>query len=168
MSLSSWFAFISTKYDNECHCQHGEPMCWENDHIHQAALKHKHMEKSHAVKVLMSGHHLIELDQHGADEDKLSSKAPSLLPVTDPQFKEIWLYSLWPDGGSLKWWTLSGMDGDDGTPLYPTTRTAGVSPVPLTILHLVKCSFFASSSLGDVGAWQLKCHLQWQCWIKLL
>ena len=52
--------------------------------------------------------------------------------------------------------------GDDGTrtPLYPTTLTAGVSPVPLTILQLVKCRFFTSSPLGDVGAWQLKCHFQ--------
>ena len=50
--------------------------------------------------------------------------------------------------------------GDDGTPLYPTTLTAGVSPVPLTILHLVKCTFFTSSPLGDVGAWQLKRHVQ--------
>ena len=53
--------------------------------------------------------------------------------------------------------------GDDGTPLYPTTLTAGVfqrSPVPLTILHLVKCRFFTNSPLGDVGAWQLKRHVQ--------
>ena len=49
---------------------------------------------------------------------------------------------------------------DDGSPLYPTTLTAGVSPVPLTILILVKCRFFASSPLGDVGAWQLKYHVQ--------
>ena len=47
------------------------------------------LERPHALKVLMGGHHLIELDQHGADEEKLTSKAPSLLPVTDPQFKEI-------------------------------------------------------------------------------
>ena len=47
------------------------------------------LERSHAAKVLMGGHHLIELDQHGADEDKLTSKASPLLPVTDPQFKEI-------------------------------------------------------------------------------
>ena len=86
-------------------------MCWENDHIHQTALKHKHITKylptvhaltgcetasyrcgignATALKVLMGGHNLIELDQHVADEDKLTSKAPSLLPVTDPQFKEI-------------------------------------------------------------------------------
>ena len=86
-------------------------MCWENDHIHQTAQKHKHITKylpavhaltgcyaasyrfgvgnATALKVLMGGHHLIELDQHGADEEKLTSKAPSLLPVTDPQFKEI-------------------------------------------------------------------------------
>ena len=50
--------------------------------------------------------------------------------------------------------------GDEGTPLYPTTLTPGVSPVPLIILHLVKCRFFASSPLGDVGAWQLKRHVQ--------
>ena len=31
--------------------------------------------KGLALKVLMGGHHLIELDQHGADEDKLTSKA---------------------------------------------------------------------------------------------
>ena len=96
-------------YDNQC--QHGEPTCWENDHIHQTALKHKHITKylpavhvmtgcdtasyrcgygkATASMVLMGGHHLIELDQHVADEDKLTSKAHSLLPVTDPQFKEI-------------------------------------------------------------------------------
>ena len=45
--------------------------------------------KATALMVLMGGHHLIELDQHVADEDKLTSKAPSLLHVTDPQFKEI-------------------------------------------------------------------------------
>ena len=50
--------------------------------------------------------------------------------------------------------------GDEGTAFYPTTLTAGVSPVPLTILHLVKCRFFTSSPLGDVGAWQLKRHVQ--------
>ena len=86
-------------------------MCWENDRIHQTALKHKHITKylpavhaltgsdtasyrcgfgkATALMVLMGGHHLIELDQHVADEDKLTSKAHSLLPVTDPQFKEI-------------------------------------------------------------------------------
>ena len=86
-------------------------MCWENDHIHQTALKHKHITKympavhaltgcdtasylrgigkATSLKVLMGGHHLIELDQHGADEDTLTSKASSLLPVTDPQFKEM-------------------------------------------------------------------------------
>ena len=86
-------------------------MCWEDDHIHQTALKHKHITKylpavhaltgcdtasyrcgfgkATALMVLMGGHHLIELDQHVADEDKLTSKAPSLLPVTEPQFKEI-------------------------------------------------------------------------------
>ena len=31
--------------------------------------------KGPALKVLMGGHHLIELDQHGADEDKLTYKA---------------------------------------------------------------------------------------------
>ena len=86
-------------------------MCWENDHIHQTALKNKNITKhlpavhtltgcdmasyrcgigkATSLMVLMGGHHLIELDQHVADEDKLTSKAPSLLPVTDPQFKEI-------------------------------------------------------------------------------
>ena len=81
------------KYDNEC--QHGEPMCWENNYIHQTALKHKHITKylpvvhvmtgcdtasyrcgigkATALKVLMGGHQLIELDKHGADEDKLTS-----------------------------------------------------------------------------------------------
>ena len=97
------------KYDNEC--QHGEPMCWENNHIHHTALKHKHITKympvahaltecdpasyrfrigkATALKVLMGGHHLIKLDQHGADEDKLASKAtvPSLLHVTDQKLK---------------------------------------------------------------------------------
>ena len=61
----------------------------ENDHIHQTALKHKHITKclpavhsltgcdtasyrcgfgkATALMVLMGGHHLIELDQHGRD-----------------------------------------------------------------------------------------------------
>ena len=45
--------------------------------------------KATALKVLMGGHHLIKLDQHGADEDKLASKAtvPSLLHVTDQKLK---------------------------------------------------------------------------------
>ena len=86
-------------------------MCWENDNIHLTAVKHKHITKylpvvhaltgcdtalyrwgvgkATALKVLMSRHHLIELDQHGADEDKLTSKTPSLQPVTDPKLKEI-------------------------------------------------------------------------------
>ena len=50
--------------------------------------------------------------------------------------------------------------GDDGTPLYPTMLTVGVSPVSLTILHMVKCRFFTSNPLGDVGAWQLKYNVQ--------
>ena len=86
-------------------------MCWENDHIHQTVLKHKHISKylpvvhvltgcntasyriaigkSTALKALICRHHLIELDQHGADEDKLTSKStmPSLLLVTDPKLK---------------------------------------------------------------------------------
>ena len=75
-------------------------MCWENDHIHQTALKHKHITKclpvahaltecdpasyrfrigkATALKVLMGGHHLIRLDQHGA-EDKLTSKATTFV-----------------------------------------------------------------------------------------
>ena len=45
--------------------------------------------KATALKVLMGEHHLIELGQQGADEDKLTSKAtmPSLLLVTDPKLK---------------------------------------------------------------------------------
>ena len=109
-------------------------MCWESNHIHQAALKHKHITKylpavhaltgcdpasyrvrigkATALKVLMGGHHLIELDQHGADEDKLTSKAtmPSLLLVTDPKLKYTRLLTV-TICGSLKSWTLSGMDG---------------------------------------------------------
>ena len=60
-------------------------MCWDNDHIRQTALKHKHiitympvvhgltgcdtvscmfgMEKATALNELMSGHDLIELGQ---------------------------------------------------------------------------------------------------------
>ena len=76
-------------------------MCWDNEHIHQTALKHKHI-----TKYLPAVHALTECDTAsyrcgfgkatalmvlmGGDEDKLTSnKAPSLLPVTDPQFKEI-------------------------------------------------------------------------------
>ena len=68
------------------------------------------IEKATALKVLVGRHHLIELDQHGADEDKLTSKSPSLLPVTDPQLKEPWILTV-TRCGRLKSWTLSGMDG---------------------------------------------------------
>ena len=80
-----------------------ENPAWENDHIHQTALKHKHITKylpaahgltgcdtgsyrrdigkATALKVLMAGHHLIELDLHGADENKLTSKATRFVAV---------------------------------------------------------------------------------------
>ena len=76
-------------------------MCWENDHIHQIALKHKHITKclpavhaptgcdtasyrcgigkATAFKVLMGGHHLIELDLQGTYEDKLTSKTTTFV-----------------------------------------------------------------------------------------
>ena len=76
-------------------------MCWDNDHIRQTALKHKHITKyvlavhaltgcdtvscmfgigkATALKELMGGHHFIELGQQGADEDKLTSKATSVV-----------------------------------------------------------------------------------------
>ena len=76
-------------------------MCWEKDHIHQTVLKHKHITKylpvvhvltgcdmasyrfgigkATALNVLMGGHHLIELDQHGRDEDKLTYQATTFL-----------------------------------------------------------------------------------------
>ena len=45
------------------------------------------------LKILMGGHHLIELGQQRADEDKLISEATyelsSLLPITDPKWKAI-------------------------------------------------------------------------------
>ena len=52
--------------------------------------------------------------------------------------------------------------GDDGTTLYPTTLTAGVcctahkysTPAPVYAPPAVRVL------LGDVGAWQLKCHVQ--------
>ena len=50
--------------------------------------------------------------------------------------------------------------GDDGCIQPHLGPRAGVSPVPLTILHLAKCRFFTSSPLGDVGAWQLRYHAQ--------
>ena len=82
-------------------------------YIRQTALKHKHIIKYmtavHALtgcdtasyrfgigkgttlKVLMGGHHVIELGQQGAYEDKLKYEATiyTLLPVTDPKLKEI-------------------------------------------------------------------------------
>ncbi len=76
-------------------------MCWENNHIHQIALKHKHITKylpavhaltwcdpasyrfrigkATALKVLMGGHHLIELDLQGTDEDKLTYKTTTFV-----------------------------------------------------------------------------------------
>ena len=63
----------------------------------------------------MGGHHLSELDQHGADEDELTSKA-----TIGPTFVAA-CYGSTVQGdmtiltvtscGSLKSWTLSGMDG---------------------------------------------------------
>ena len=83
---------------NDHECQHGEPMCWENDHT---ALKHKHITtylsavhaltgcdtvsylfgngKATALKVLLGGQHLIELGQQGADEGKLISEATTFV-----------------------------------------------------------------------------------------
>ena len=73
-----------------------QPMCWENVHIHQTALEHKHITnylpvvhavtlcdtasyrcgigKATPLKVLIGGHHLIKLDEHGADEHKAQLK----------------------------------------------------------------------------------------------
>ena len=51
-------------------------MCWEDNHIHQTTLEHKH---NTALKVLMGGHHLIKLDQYGAGEDNLTSKATTFV-----------------------------------------------------------------------------------------
>ena len=104
-------------------------MCWENDHIHQTALKHKHITKylpvvhaltgcdtasyrcgigkATALKVLVSGHHLIELDQHGADEDKMTFVA-ACYGCTVQGYMTIFTVTRC---GSLKSWTLSGMDG---------------------------------------------------------
>ena len=153
-------------------------MSWENDHIHQTALKHKHITKymhavhalrgydtaSHrcgigkatALKVSMGGHHLIELDQHGADVDKLTSKATTFVAACYGSNVEgdmtTHRYKMWKsnivDPIRYGWHA-----GDDCTPLYPTTLTAGVSPAPLTILHLVKCRFFTSRpcSTGRCG-----------------
>ena len=76
-------------------------MCWENDHIHQTPLVHKHITKhlpavhaltgcdtasyrccigkATALNALMGGHHLIELDLQGTDEDKLTSKTTTFV-----------------------------------------------------------------------------------------
>ena len=110
-------------------------MCWENNHIHQIALKHKHITKYlpavHALtgcdpasyrfrigkattlKVLMGGHHLIKLDQHGADEDKLTSKATTFVAACYGSKVEGYMttHRFNTRCGSLKSWTLSGMDG---------------------------------------------------------
>ena len=90
---------LLSREKNDHECQHRKPMCWDNDHIHQTALKHKHITKclpavhaltgcdtvscmfgigkTTALKELMGRHHLIELGQQGADEDRLTSKASS-------------------------------------------------------------------------------------------
>ena len=87
-------------------------MCSKNDHIRQTALNNKHItnylhavhalagcdtvsyrfgiRRVTALKVLMVGHHLIELEQHGADEHKLISEATTFVAAyADPKLKEI-------------------------------------------------------------------------------
>ena len=50
-------------------------MCWENNHIspNNTDTQAYYQMSATALKVLMGGHHLVELDKHGADEDKLTS-----------------------------------------------------------------------------------------------
>ena len=71
-------------------------MCWVKNHIHQTTLKHKHAT---ALKVLMGGHHLIELDQHEADEDKLTSKATTFVAACYGSKVDIYMttrrYQVW-------------------------------------------------------------------------
>ena len=62
--------------------------------------------KARALKVLMGGHHLIELGQQGADEDKLIYEATTYVAVC---------YGFKIEGnircGGLKSWTLTSIDG---------------------------------------------------------
>ena len=82
---------------------------------------------------------------------------PSLLPVMEPKLKNIIMTShryqmrksKIVDPVQYGWHA-----GDDGTTVYPTTLTVGVSAAPLTILHLWSSVMFNVPQL--------------QCWIKLL
>ena len=70
------------------------------------------------MKVLMGGHHLIELDHHGADEDKLTSKATAFIAASYGSKVEIYRtnhrYQMWKskivDPIRYGWHA-----GDDGT-----------------------------------------------------
>ncbi len=60
----------------------------------------------------MGGHHLIELDLQGTDEDKLTSKATTFVAACYGSKVEGDMTMLTVTRcGSLKSWTLSGMDG---------------------------------------------------------
>ena len=98
---------------------------------------------------MMGRHHLIELDQQGADEDKLTSKATTF--VASCYGYKVAVTAC----GSLKIMDLNQYGwhaSDDGTTLYPTTLRVGVSAAPLTILHRsgqVSCSMFCSCNAGS-------------------
>ena len=98
--------------------------------------------KAIALKVLMGGHHLMDLGQKGADEDKLISKATTFVAACYGSKIEgdtiTYRYHMWRsnilDPIQYGWHA-----GDDDTTLYPTTLPACISAAAFTILHLIKC-----------------------------
>ena len=147
-------------------------------HIRQTTLKHRHITnyllalhsltgsntvsylfgiaKVTALTVLRSGHHIIELDRHGAYADRLIYEATTFDAacygsnidgyMTTHSY-QMWRYKIvYPIQYG---WHSS----NDVTPLYATTRSADVSAAPLTILHLIKCGCSTSRpcSTGRCG-----------------
>ena len=72
---------------------HISAWCTCPDWVRYGIISVWHWKAATGLKILMGRHHLIELGQKRADEDKLISEAtyelPSLLPVTDPKLKAI-------------------------------------------------------------------------------
>ena len=66
--------------------------CARPDRVRYGIISVWHWKGS-ALKVLMGGHHLIELDQHGADEDKRTSKATAFVAACYGSKVETYVYN---------------------------------------------------------------------------
>ena len=123
-----------------------------------------------ALNILMGGHHLIKLGQQRAYEDKLISEVTTFVAACygskiegdmTTRHYQMWKFKIL---GPLQYgWHA----GDDDTTLYRTTLSAGVSPSPLTILHLVKCGCSTSRPCSTVicgcMAAQMSCSVFCSC-----